>query len=307
MPIRKSITNLRFGKLIALNPIPERRQGQIVWECRCDCGNTSLVYSCNLRTGKTKSCGCLRHDKASNLTNQKFGRLLALKPTKERRSTSIVWECLCDCGRRHNATATSLKVGNVKSCGCLIRDIKREERTTHGMSRNPEFKGEYGAWQNMIQRTTNPNHPLYGDYGARGISTCERWKKFENFFADMGKRPSDKHSLDRINVNGNYRPENCRWATLEEQSFNKRSTIKLTAFGETKTLREWARIAGLKWATLYNRLRTLSAEEAISRPLAPWAARRLTNDRIPSPRQSGSRKIQGSRLELTSQLSLFSR
>jgi len=134
-----------------------------------------------------------------------------------------------------------------RSCGCLARQAAK----THGMVRAPE----YGVWRNMYQRCTNPNNPQYHNYGGRGIKVCQRWREsFENFYADMGPRPSSQHSIDRINTNGDYTPSNCRWATPVQQSNNKNDNRLITYRGQTRTLSEWARLTGISKSSLSWRL-----------------------------------------------------
>jgi hypothetical protein len=154
-----------------------------------------------------------------DISNQRFGRLLAIEPTGEKRWGVTIWRCICDCGAEKTAAVNSLKSGLVQSCGCLLSETARKRKTTHGMYKTPVYQ----SWDSMIQRCTNPATKKFSDYGGRGIAVCERWLAFENFYADMGDRP-EGHTLDRINVNGNYEPGNCRWATAKQQSRNKRTT-----------------------------------------------------------------------------------
>jgi hypothetical protein len=127
--------------------------------------------------------------------------------------------------------------------------LVREIRTSHGMSQS----AEYGCWNNMRLRCTNPNDKVFKHYGGRGISVCERWESFENFIADMGKRPSAAHSIEREDVNGNYTPDNCVWATQREQARNRRNTVYIEHEGVSRKLIEVAEETGEKYGTLLAR------------------------------------------------------
>jgi hypothetical protein len=159
--------------------------------------------------------------KAKDLTGQRFGRLIALEPTKKRTSYgSVVWCCLCDCGNECFVSAGALQKENTKSCGCLARNLLIKRNTVHRMSKTRIYK----IWISMIQRCENPKDKAYKRYGGRGISVCERWHKFENFYKDVGDPPESK-SLDRWPDNdGKYEPLNFRWATPEMQAANRRPT-----------------------------------------------------------------------------------
>ena len=157
-----------------------------------------------------------------DLTDKRFCRLIVVEKTDRRSGSngSIVWKCKCDCGKETFVSSDNLRSGNTTSCGCLQKERASETKTIHRQS----YSSEYRAWQNMKARCYNPNNKYYKNYGERGIEVCDRWKdSFENFFEDMGPKPSSKHSIDRIDVNGNYEPENCKWSTDQEQARNKRN------------------------------------------------------------------------------------
>lgn len=165
-----------------------------------------------------------------DLTNQIFGRLIAIKFVGKNRFNNGIWECRCSCGEIINVLSSKLKSGKTKSCGCLKSEISKKNiekahtaNVTHGMSDSPE----YAIWLAMFQRCENPNNNKYHLYGSRGIKVCDRWRLFENFIADMGMRPSDEHSIDRRNENGHYEPNNCYWATIEQQNSHLRKRVKV--------------------------------------------------------------------------------
>lgn len=153
---------------------------------------------------------------ARDLTGLRFGRLTARWPIGIRHKV-IVWLASCDCGNLVHAKIGDITSGNTRSCGCLKRDIVRSVNITHGLSHGPE----YNSWSAMIQRCTNRKHQAWKNYGGRGISVCKRWRKFENFYADMGNRPVGL-TLERINNFGDYDPSNCKWANWTEQRLNSR-------------------------------------------------------------------------------------
>lgn len=141
---------------------------------------------------------------------------------------------------------SQIKCGKTLSCGCLGRERRTSSRTTHGSTRNYNKSSEYNAWVVMRDRCHNPNNKNYHNYGGRGIKVCERWDDFSNFINDLGEKPSKKHSLDRIVNDGGYEPSNCRWATLEQQANNKRSTVMIKFRGEIKSMAQWEKELGLK-------------------------------------------------------------
>ncbi len=159
--------------------------------------------------------------KKLDLVGHKYGLVTVLGEPR-RCLGSFSWKCRCDCGAEFTALAGNLRSGKTKSCGCL-RDKLAKDRIQHGHARKGAISTEHKTWMAMIQRCTNPNNNRWRHYGARGISVCDRWLKFENFLADMGLRPKGL-TLDRKNNDGNYEPGNCRWATASEQQRNKRGS-----------------------------------------------------------------------------------
>lgn len=167
-----------------------------------------------------------------DLTGKKFERLTVMREVGRNTSRKVLWECLCDCGNIKVTHTGNLRNREAKSCGCYNVEYNRVIHTTHGHSgtRNGEKRigrsPEHRTWRDMINRCTNPNGQDYDLYMGRGIKVCDRWlHSFETFYKDMGTRPSPKHSIDRINVSGDYEPSNCRWATPSEQTINQRLRV----------------------------------------------------------------------------------
>lgn len=180
-------------------------------------------------------------------TGDRYGRLTVIErlPAKSKTDTNARWYCRCDCGRSTVAYGQDLERGKVKSCGCL----NAERIMQHGYS----GRHVYGVWQAMRQRCENPKAQRYADYGARGIRVCDEWRRFENFLADMGDRPQG-YSLDRIDNDGPYSKENCRWTISKVQNNNKRDSRVIEFRGEKRTLAEWADHLGLEWSSLRGRI-----------------------------------------------------
>lgn len=192
-----------------------------------------------------------------DLTGHVFGKLTVVERVPSTKHHTM-WRCVCACSRETIVGSDMLRGGKTRSCGCLKNEPAHNK--THGMAGTPE----YGAWANMRSRCINTGDKAYANYGGRGIRVCDRWMdSFENFLSDMGKRPSAQHSLDRIDNDGPYSPENCRWATRGKQQNNRRNTKFITYGGETKAVAEWAAITGISDETLRNRIRLGYSDERI--------------------------------------------
>lgn len=201
--------------------------------------------------------------KLSDLTGKKFGRLTVVKRV-ENKGHETMWLCRCDCGNQKNITAGNLKSHKTKSCGCIRKEIPNGTRHSYSNTRI------YNLWGCMIQRCHNPKNPKYVKYGARGIIVCDEWKNdFENFRRwSFANGYNDNLTIDRIDVNGNYEPSNCRWTTIKEQANNTRRNHYITYKGETKTLKQWSEDLGINYSTLRSRVTSLNwtTEKAFSTP-----------------------------------------
>jgi hypothetical protein len=160
------------------------------------------------------------------------------------------YDCECQCGAPVYATKSGLRMNPAFSCRSCAGKASAYARGDDGRSRTPEWL----AWKSMRERCTRESHPAYSRYGGRGIGVCASWWSFDNFLADMGLRPSDKHSLERKDNNAGYEPGNCTWATAREQNRNQRTNRAYTVNGETKLLAEWAEALGTRSATIWNRM-----------------------------------------------------
>ncbi len=175
-----------------------------------------------------------------DLTGKKFGRLTVVERIENDKYKNVRFKCICDCGKYKNVNRNALATGRTSSCGCYNKEASSKRAKTHGNSKSPV----YTAIINIIGRCENPKNPEYKNYGGRGITVCDRWRTNPGLFVeDMGERPSPNHSIDRIDVNGNYEPSNCRWATLSEQGHNKRvserSSTGITGVSYDKKLKKY--------------------------------------------------------------------
>lgn len=200
-----------------------------------------------------------RHGNIPDLAGKRFGKLAVIELVGTENGHAL-WRCRCDCGNEKITRTVLLTQGKVKSCGCLHNEALIERSRTHGESATPLYR----VWATMRGRCMNPNHTSYKNYGARGISVCNEWDEYESF-RDWANSNGYKKGLaiDRIDSNGNYTPENCRWITQAENNRNKRKMHVLTANGETHLLIDWAKITGTPRTTLYNRARLGWSDEEI--------------------------------------------
>lgn len=190
----------------------------------------------------------------TDLTTSRFGRL-AVQTRSGTRGGRVTWHCLCDCGTTVEVVSHALTSGHTTSCGCLRNERNASTPTQHGHAKRGEkLTRTYKSWQAMLTRCTNPKVKSFADYGARGITVCDRWKTFANFLADMGERPPGT-TLDREKNEVGYEPGNCRWATKITQARNTRANVKLTYQGKEMTQAEFSELIGMNPSTVSYRMR----------------------------------------------------
>jgi hypothetical protein len=190
-----------------------------------------------------------------DITGQRFGRLIAIEWTGKRGSQGRVWRARCDCGTEVEYGIGSMTSGNTSSCGCLRTEQLVARTQTHGHAVRAGETAEYNAWLNAKSRCFNPNNDDFVNYGARGITMCSTWRDdFTAFLCDMGTRPAGT-TLDRIDVNGNYEPGNCRWATTRQQARNRTDNIWVVHDGQRMILTDFAKAIGVPYSCLHQRIR----------------------------------------------------
>jgi hypothetical protein len=186
----------------------------------------------------------------------RFGFLTVLRESTIRQYRQVSWLCSCDCGRSHVVAASSLFSGNTTSCGCRKGITRAKQLLKHGhCQRGMKRSKIYAAWANIWRRTTDPKNDHFEFYGGRGIVVCERWSEFESFLADMGEPPSPKHSIERIDNNGPYSPDNCRWIPLADQAKNKRTTRWVVWHGQRMCFEDACRSEGISSKIVYKRMK----------------------------------------------------
>lgn len=209
----------------------------------------------------------------TDITSEKFNLLSVVRLHK--RTNRTYWECECDCGNTTIVEGHKLKSGHTRSCGCIAKAELIARSTKHGMTNSPE----YFAWKNLINRCEREKDIRFEKYGKRGIFVCDEWRNdFSAFFRDVGERPSDRHSIDRIDNNDGYHKNNCRWATAHQQTRNRSTNIIVEINGVSMCIHDWFSEYGLGKSSYYRKIsKGLSPKEAIESQLAYMsrAARRM--------------------------------
>jgi len=280
MPKAIDITGNRYGRLKVLSKA-ENIGRHTAWNCLCDCGNTKVVKTTYLQQGITKSCGCWEIENRgpkdvtcgvsdADMIGKQFGRLKVVEYIGKDSNRSKLFKCVCECGKETVTRKEKLVSGMVNSCGCLSSEFWSKLNYKHGYARKGQYNRKYAIYSHMRDRCHNPNNPAYKNYGARGIFVCDEWLNNPDAFMEWADNSgySDNLSIDRIDNNKGYSPNNCRWATDKEQARNKRNNVLVECNGEKHTLSEWAEIIGIRYRTLEaRRLAGWSDERIILEPL----------------------------------------
>ena len=205
--------------------------------------------------------------KFKDIAGQRFGRLVAIKAEKDPTGRRYDWLCKCDCGNEVKATSVSLTTGKKKSCGCIQRELLQSRNTVHGHSRERLYR----VWKGMKSRCYNSHHRSYPKYGGRGLRVCDDYEAFRLWAYENGYDENAEYqqcTIDRIDVDGDYSPQNCRWADSFTQANNTNKVLLITFKGETKTVTEWANKTGIPRATLYARVKNgWDVDKALTTPV----------------------------------------
>lgn len=243
------LTGQRFGYLTVIGRAEDNtKDGKAQWICKCDCGKESIAIGRNLRIGKSTSCGCMKKQ-LIDLTGLRFNHLTVIERADNDKNGKSMWKCVCDCGNECIVNGSHLRNKNQKSCGCHLRRPEIEQID----------KRIIRIWADMYTRCYNKNEKPYKNYGGRGITICDEWlgkggcRRFYEWAMQNGY--SDNLTIDRIDNNGNYEPNNCRWATYEEQVNNRRISVRVLYEGKEITPKELSKVTGININTIYSRLR----------------------------------------------------
>ena len=247
--ISQDLIGKRFGKLTVVDFVRHPSKNKNFWMCKCDCGNTTYLDAYRLKSGHTKSCGCLNNP--TDLIGMRFGNFVVIEKLSGS-GNQKKWKCKCDCGNERACYQTNLIRGTSTSCGCLRSYYAKQSRNCHGESTSILYK----KWTSMKTRCFNKNNPTYKSYGGRGITICKEWLDFWTFREwAYEKGYKDGLSIERIDVNGNYCPENCCWIEVSEQANNKRRSAFIEYGGKRQTASQWAKELGVGKDTITYRVR----------------------------------------------------
>lgn len=260
-----NLAGKNFGRLTAVYPIVEK--GKRKWFCHCSCGKTTIVATSKLTSGHTQSCGCLQRERTSeasriDLLGRQFGRLTVIKYGRTDHGKAM-WKCHCICGNDVIVASENLIQGKTKSCGCIRKEKTAKLKYSHGLHGHPLYR----CWRNMLDRCQNPKNKEFNRYGGRGINVCEEWKKFKNFYHWAIKHGySEDLTIERVDNDLGYNPQNCIWADRYTQSRNRSDNHYIEFNGEKKILKDWADETGISESLIRHRLAAgWNVKEALNR------------------------------------------
>lgn len=260
----EELLNQRFGKLVVIKEAPMTKNKSYRFYCKCDCGKIIKVKATALKDGIVKSCGC---EFGKDRIGLRFGRLVIEDIVVENKHTYCI--CKCDCGSYTKKLFSVIKRGDIKSCGCLGKEVYSKGTPIHGLY----YTRLYKIYSGMKNRCCCKTDYHYKNYGNRGIEICDEWlgkNGFINFYNwAMANGYKDDLSIDRIDNNGNYCPENCRWATMKEQQNNTRYNHILYYKGEKMTLSQASDKFNLSTSTIWHRVKKYgnNLEIALKNPI----------------------------------------
>lgn len=262
---KNDLVGKKIGKLTIMKRLPMKKS-YVEYECLCDCGNTIIKAHSNLvSTVGEKCCSNCKTPKVEDISGKRFGRLTAIKYIGKSKGKQTLWECKCDCGNIAIVHQQNLKSGHTSSCGCYNSEVASKREKEHGQSGTRL----YNIWHDMIYRCYNSNHRSYKDYGGKGIIVCNEWKDdfeaFRNWAIENGYK--ENLSIDRIDSDKNYCPENCRWATDIQQANNTSRNLVFTVDGHTDTLANLCRKYDIPYSLAHSRVyRNWDIKKALTTP-----------------------------------------
>ncbi len=248
------LSGQKFGRLTAVSPV--KVNNRIKWNCICECGGTTITSSTKLKSGHTQSCGCLQRERTSEVSRKdkvglKFGKLTVLERASEI-GERTKYKCKCDCGNIVIVDGCNLSTGATKSCGCIRKLSTKMLKLSHGQCGTKLYR----CWRNMIDRCENPNNKEYKNYGNRGIQVCKEWHDFDKFYNwALSSGYNDILTIERIDVNKGYFPNNCTWADLYTQARNRTDNVKIKFNGKEMILTDWAKEVGINERTIKKTIR----------------------------------------------------
>lgn len=266
----EDLTGMKFGYWTALEYVGSKN-GQAMWSCQCKCGTTKIIRAGSLKSGNSKSCGCQRRKiaidngfiqkgtkKIPNLVGNKYGKLTVLSMMPHKIGEHVFWKCKCECGNERIVRATNLYSGKISQCIECGKPFSYRQN----------YPRLCRIWSGMKDRCYNLLNGRNPDYGGRGITVCEEWRNSVEAFVEWALENGYKEglTLDRIDNDKGYSPDNCRWADAFTQANNTRKNIRVTHNGETHTLSEWSKITGLKRTTLEYRYNHWDEKDLFKEP-----------------------------------------